>query len=539
MAAWSSAAYDGGGQVVATTDALGNTTRYLYDSLGRKVEEVSPYANTASAATVDDSDSSGAFQTAPGSTWYVAPGNGGYDNTYAFASGPASATWTFSSSQNVTAGRYYEVFVTWVGGAGNDTAAVYTVYDGSTSGINRGSVTVNQQASPPPNATFTDAQWLSLGWFYTASGTLTVELAGTSGFLIADAVKIIEVVPTFYGYDPQGNLQYVTVDALPGDASRSTYSTYNADGDTTATISPYANTSSATTVDDGGSGFQPISGSWQTASGGYGNDHTSCTSWYGGSAKWTFSNVQPDTYYQVLVTWVVGTASATYAVYNGSTSGTPLGTVSNLSQQNSPPANPDFTDASGWFSLGYFLAPSQTLIVKLSGLTGVEADAVKIVPVSCTTTTYDANGNVQSVTDPRGYTTNFVYDESNRKTQQILPDPDGSGPLTTSTTTYHYDNNSNLIYVQTPNAAGTGYVQTDYVYDNLNRKTETIQPDPTTGTTSASDPNCPTTLVSLQCQWQYRFSDRRQRQLDFLHLQPRRRADKDDRRLGRHHDGGL
>ena len=50
--------------------------------------------------------------------------------------------------------------------------------------------------------------------------------------------------------------------------------------------------------------------------------------------------------------------------------------------------------------------------------------------------------------------------------------------------------------MQTPNAAGTGYVQTDYGYDNLNRKIETIQPNPTTGTTSASDPNCPKAIVA-------------------------------------------
>jgi len=100
---------------------------------------------------------------------------------------------------------------------------------------------------------------------------------------------------------------------------------------------------------------------------------------------------------------------------------------------------------------------------------------------------YDGNGNMNHVTDARGgydmdaaHSTWYVYDEMDRKTRDILPDPDGAGPLGEAITRYFYDANSNLRYVVDPR--GTGALQpsytTEYVYDALNRKTQEIQRDP-------------------------------------------------------------
>ena len=247
----SQTAYDGGGRVVASTDGRGNTTRYVYDKLGRKTEEIAPYANASQAATLDDSSASPAFTTT--GTWTTTSGSGGYKGGYSSAAGSASATWTFSQTQNVIAGRYYEVLVTWAAASTDTDNAQFTVWDGAIGGgYNRGTVSVNQQFAPLPNATFTDAWWSSLGLFYVSSGTLTVNLTnGDSNYnLIADAVKIVEVTPTFYGYDAQGNLQYTTVGAKPGDASHSTYLTHDVLGRTTATVAPYADPSKKMTLDD-------------------------------------------------------------------------------------------------------------------------------------------------------------------------------------------------------------------------------------------------------------------------------------------------
>ena len=76
---------------------------------------------------------------------------------------------------------------------------------------------------------------------------------------------------------------------------------------------------------------------------------------------------------------------------------------------------------------------------------------------------YDTNGNVDGIEDARGvapsnlanlatfdpaHTTKYVYDEANRKIEQILPDPNGGS--NTLVTSYFYDASSNLTAVRTP-----------------------------------------------------------------------------------------
>ena len=202
------------------------------------------------------------------------------------------------------------------------------------------------------------------------------------------------------------------------------------------------------------------------------------------------------------MTWVTysnNTSAALYWVYDGTASGTLLKTVT-VNQQVTPPVNATYSD-DGWLSLGYFSATAANggkLTVKLTNGDGnnLIADAVRIVPVSCISTAYDADGNVQAVTDPRGFVTTYVYDESDRKTQQILPDPDGSGPLTSSTTQYGYDSDSNLTSVKTPNQDGSGVVETDYGYDALGRKTSQTLPPPVTGM-PAPPPRMSTTRTAI------------------------------------------
>ena len=42
------------------------------------------------------------------------------------------------------------------------------------------------------------------------------------------------------------------------------------------------------------------------------------------------------------------------------------------------------------------------------------------------------------------HTTQYVYDEKNRKTEEILPDPDDGGPLPSPHTWYYYDGDDRL-----------------------------------------------------------------------------------------------
>ena len=100
---------------------------------------------------------------------------------------------------------------------------------------------------------------------------------------------------------------------------------------------------------------------------------------------------------------------------------------------------------------------------------------------------YDANGNLDWATDALGteaedpnHTTEYIYDEAGRLIQEILPDPDGDGPLDAPITRYFYDLNGNIRYVVDPR--GTDYEDksftTEYVYDNLGRKVAEIAHDP-------------------------------------------------------------
>jgi len=125
-----------------------------------------------------------------------------------------------------------------------------------------------------------------------------------------------------------------------------------------------------------------------------------------------------------------------------------------------------------------------------------------------TLTTYDADGNVASVVDARGasddtldaygnptggtsndaaHTTQYTYDQMDRKIMVTLPDPDGNGSLTSLYTWFYYDANSNLEYVVNANVANASRPDTfqssadyttEYVYDALNRNAQEILPDP-------------------------------------------------------------
>ena len=162
-----------------------------------------------------------------------------------------------------------------------------------------------------------------------------------------------------------------------------------------------------------------------------------------------------------------------------------------------------------------------------------------------TTYTYDPNGNVTSVTDPRGYETIYTYDEDNRKITQESVNPDGPG--TSLYTWYYYDADSNLQYVvdaagaistrPTTFSASAAYT-TEYVYDNLDRKIEEIDPAANSVVNGALQYLADNHL-HLQSKRQPRLDDRRRWQYDDLRLQPGRPPDAGDRRPGRHDHDGL
>ena len=93
---------------------------------------------------------------------------------------------------------------------------------------------------------------------------------------------------------------------------------------------------------------------------------------------------------------------------------------------------------------------------------------------------YDADGNLTSVTDARGFTTAFAYDGLGRKIAETSADPDGAGPLGSLVKRFVYDKVGNLRFEVGPGGASESDVgfTTEHVYDALGREIRTILPDP-------------------------------------------------------------
>jgi len=95
--------------------------------------------------------------------------------------------------------------------------------------------------------------------------------------------------------------------------------------------------------------------------------------------------------------------------------------------------------------------------------------------------TYDAAGNLLTVTDPNQNVTSYQYDALNRKTMEVDADPDGGGAQVSPTTAYSYDAAGNLTKVVGPDVGSGGGVihpTVSYAYDALNRKTQEIDANP-------------------------------------------------------------
>ena len=150
---------------------------------------VVPVVSASPSQFIDDS-SPMVFTTtaAPNGTNFSHTGGNGFDGTYDYINGVsgASATWTFQ----VIPGTVYSVSSTWSAYAGNAASETYTIASGS----NNQTATVNQQNAP---VGFLDQGWTwqQLGGTITASGTtLTVILpSSATGFVEADAIRLQSV----------------------------------------------------------------------------------------------------------------------------------------------------------------------------------------------------------------------------------------------------------------------------------------------------------------------------------------------------------
>ncbi|MBI2481395.1 MAG: hypothetical protein HYV60_22980 [Planctomycetia bacterium] len=94
---------------------------------------------------------------------------------------------------------------------------------------------------------------------------------------------------------------------------------------------------------------------------------------------------------------------------------------------------------------------------------------------------YDTMSNQVAAIDAKGNRTDYVYDEMNRRSQKILPSPGGAPDtdVTRPVTTYAYDAAGHLTQTIDP----YGYTITS-LYDERNQKTYVIAPPPANGDTT-------------------------------------------------------
>jgi hypothetical protein len=253
---------------------------------------------------------------------------------HAATSGPeAAASWTFDS---LMIDAKYQIFPTWHESGNRATDSFFAVYDGDNL---LAQVHENQQFAPN-DAVLSGQNYESLGVFTCHTGSLRVELtsAASQGFVIADGMCAARWTPT---------------------------------------------TTLTTEIDDGDAAYAETGGwlGWSETAAADG-DLRYCAPGDGSSnASWTFENVDPAKYYQVLSTWSASgnrSQESPFTILDGDTTLA----VHRINQQFAP--DDTVIDNRPYESLGVYQAGSGTLKVFLSNDVGsgyVVADKIRLEEV--------------------------------------------------------------------------------------------------------------------------------------------------------------
>ncbi|MEX2141433.1 MAG: hypothetical protein WD894_19360 [Pirellulales bacterium] len=210
-------AYDSAGNLIRTIDPLDNVTRSLYDQRNRPIYQIAPRPDNTTAYTriIDDEDT-GFTMTAGWNDWVTSAGyNGDYRYHDPATGSPDYTQWDFGG---LDAAKNYEIFITWpVFTPGNATDAPHEVLDVNNTVLT--TVALDENYAPNDEIVGSFA-WERLGVF-SGSTTYKVKVKPSStGWVGADAVRIVEVGPTVkYKYDAAGNL-LASSDALGNTTTR-------------------------------------------------------------------------------------------------------------------------------------------------------------------------------------------------------------------------------------------------------------------------------------------------------------------------------
>ncbi|WP_309386284.1 LamG-like jellyroll fold domain-containing protein [Cerasicoccus frondis] len=150
---------------------------------------------TAVEIIVDNTDTA---HTSSSGVWYLSSYTAGYygsDYLHDNNSGKGQTTFTFSPE--ITTAGHYEVFLRWAAYSNRPTNLPVTVNH------------ANGSDSFYIDQTVAGGQWVPLGSYDFAAGSagnVFIDTSGTSGYVIADAIRLVSTAPTAPGLVAQWNL---------------------------------------------------------------------------------------------------------------------------------------------------------------------------------------------------------------------------------------------------------------------------------------------------------------------------------------------
>ncbi len=487
--------YDASGNVVAVTEAAGQTTTFLYDSLNRRIQKTAP-------AILRDLNG---VQLVANPVWkwtFDALGN------VTSEIDPANRTTTYTYD---LFGRVLSKTLPDPDGSGVLTAAVteftYDAFGNLLTQLEKGSLSVEgderlttheynalnlrtRTTLPDPDGTFGTATSPVLSWAYDANGNLLAEtnpLGRITRYtwnlkdqLTKTDLPAVSTLPaaTVTSYDLFGNITSTT-DAL----GRTTRFDHDAVGRVILTIMPHPDGvawsglrsfSTATDYDTNGNVIRVT-------------DHMDrvSTSAYD-SLNRLIRSTKPDPYSDDIETAPV--ESISYDVNGNVARKTDaLGRITRFEHDAlNRPILTAVQDGAVWAETEtrYDLAGNATRIIdplervtvytfnNWNLLTRVRLPSPTSDPNAgpATSTAYDQWGNVLTVTSPRSGVTQNEYDRLNRLTRRLLPSPGAN--MTRPETSFEYDAAGNVVLQSVlMNRIGTSEVwtETETTYDELNR----------------------------------------------------------------------
>ncbi|WP_284322504.1 hypothetical protein [Dyella acidisoli] len=472
-----SATYDAFGETVTATDAATATTTYVYNALGQHIEATDALGN--STWTYYDANGkllytiegqpSGATRNALGNVsayQYNAFGEVTSTTTYA---GQLTLTTTGTSSGatlNIATATTAQV-----------TAALATPLAAPSGDAN--AVTLTTYTLDGQVATVTDGNGYQTARSYDAFGDVTQvqqQLSQPGSALTASNSTI-----TTYTYDQRGE-QLSETDGVGSSVARTASQTYDAFGRVTSrtdgnghtisytydalgrqittslTVQGTARTTQ-TTYDAFGQVLTETDALGNTTTYSYSvATHTATVTTPGGITTTTVKDALGDT-----VSVTDGGGNTTTYTYDADgrllTTTDALGNVSHR-QYDADGALIQTTDAAGHVVTTTYNASGKVLTQT------VDPSGLNLV----TTYAYDGQGRQLSITDPTGAVTTYSYDADGQVLTKVVNA--GTGQLNL-TTTYSYDGDGKTLTV-TQGAGTSAATTTQYVYDNLERLSQTI-----------------------------------------------------------------